>query len=122
MAIDVSLSQLGSLSNETTALSVINGNTTAITNAFLDAVALDGTAPNQMQANLDMNGFSIINCSNLISFLSYTVSTLPVGPVGSLAYVTDGTSGLSWGATVTGGHSTTYLVWFNGTAWTVIGQ
>lgn len=53
----------------------------------------------------------------------YTVATLPATPgIGFLAYVTDGTSGLTWGQTVTGGHSTTYLVWFNGTNYTVVGQ
>ena len=53
----------------------------------------------------------------------YTVATLPASPsIGQEAYVTDGTSGLSWGAVATGGHSTLYAVWFNGTAWTIIGK
>lgn len=53
----------------------------------------------------------------------YTVATLPSSPsIGSMAYVTDGTSGLSWGNTVTGGHSTKYLVWWNGANWTVLGE
>lgn len=41
---------------------------------------------------------------------------------GQLMYVTDGTASLSWGATVTGGHSTIYLVWSNGVNWTVVGE
>lgn len=53
----------------------------------------------------------------------YTVATLPSSPtIGQLAYVTDGTSGLAWGATVTGGHSTPYLVWWNSADWTVVGK
>lgn len=53
----------------------------------------------------------------------YTVATLPSGkPVGTTAYVTDGTAALAWGVTVTGGGSTPYLVWYNGTAWTVVGK
>lgn len=52
----------------------------------------------------------------------YTVATLPTGSIGMMAYVTDGTAALSWGATVSGGHSTNYLVWFNGTNWTVAGE
>ena len=52
----------------------------------------------------------------------YTVATLPASPsVGQMAYVTDGTAGLSWGANVSGGHSTTYLVWWQGLNWTVVG-
>lgn len=54
---------------------------------------------------------------------SHTVSTLPSSPaIGTIATVTDGTSGLTWGATVTGGQSTKYLVWYNGTNWTIIGD
>jgi hypothetical protein len=46
----------------------------------------------------------------------------PAGVIGNTAYVTDGATGLAWGATVTGGGSTTYLVWSNGLNWTVIGK
>lgn len=53
----------------------------------------------------------------------FTVATLPAGkPAGTTAYVTDGTAALAWGVTVTGGGSTPYLVWYNGTAWTVVGK
>ena len=53
----------------------------------------------------------------------FTVAGLPSSPAtGSLAYVTDGTASLSWGATVTGGSSTKYLVWYNGSNWTVAGK
>ena len=55
--------------------------------------------------------------------ISSTVAKLPVSPtIGTQATVTDGTGGLAWGATVTGGSSTKYLVFYNGTAWTVIGK
>lgn len=54
--------------------------------------------------------------------LGYPVASLGTGALGMMARVTDGTSGLAWGATVTGGHSTPYLVWFNGTNWTVAGS
>lgn len=54
--------------------------------------------------------------------LGYTVSGLPTGSLGAMAYVTDGTGALAWGATVTGGGSTKYLVWFNGSNWTVVGK
>ena len=52
----------------------------------------------------------------------YTVATLPTAVAGMVAYVTDGTAALAWGATVTGGSATKYLVWYNGTNWTVVGK
>jgi hypothetical protein len=52
-----------------------------------------------------------------------TVAALPASPAtGQLASVTDGAASLAWGAIVTGGGSTTYLVWWNGTNWTVAGK
>jgi hypothetical protein len=55
---------------------------------------------------------------------TFTVGTLPTGIAGTMAYVTDGDAGLAWGATVvnTGGGATKYLVWYNGTNWTVFGK
>lgn len=54
----------------------------------------------------------------------YTVAHLPIGPVGALASVSDGDSGLAWGATVinSGSGATSYAVWFNGANWTVFGK
>jgi hypothetical protein len=52
-----------------------------------------------------------------------TVATLPASPfTGQVATVSDGTASLAWGATVTGGGSTQYLVWWNGANWTVMGK
>jgi len=52
-----------------------------------------------------------------------TVATLPNPPyAGMYAYVTDGQPALTWGATATGGATTPYLVWYNGTNWTVVGK
>ena len=54
----------------------------------------------------------------------YTVATLPTPSIGMVAYVTDGDSGLAWGATVinSGAGATKYLCWFNGSHWTVSGK
>ena len=54
----------------------------------------------------------------------YTVATLPTPSIGMQTYVTDGDSGLAWGATVvnSGSGATKYLVWYNGTNWTVVGK
>lgn len=52
-----------------------------------------------------------------------TFAQLPTGAaVGQQATVTDGAASLAWGATVTGGGTAKYQVWYNGTAWTVIGK
>lgn len=54
-----------------------------------------------------------------------TIASLPASPVaGMRATVTDGDSGLAWGATAvnTGSGATTYAVWYNGSAWTVEGK
>lgn len=53
-----------------------------------------------------------------------TVALLPTSPiarVGNITRVTDGAAALTWGATVTGGGTAQYLVWYNGTNWTVFG-
>lgn len=114
----ITLTDLASLQNETTAISAINSNNSVLETAFDNTLSRDGTAPNQMLSNLDMNGFQILNQGAA----SFTVSTLPTPALGRMAVVTDGTASLAWGATVTGGSSTKYLVWYNGSAWTVIGK
>lgn len=54
-----------------------------------------------------------------------TIANLPVTPAaGMMAYVTDGDADLAWGTTVanSGEGGTKYLVWYNGTNWTVVGK
>jgi len=59
-----------------------------------------------------------------IRLKGYTVATLPAGTQGDTTFVTDGDSGLAWGATVinSGAGATPYMVWYNGTNWTVSGK
>jgi len=65
----------------------------------------------------------LVGGSGTLRHVGRTVAQLPASPAaGTVAHVTDGTAALAWGATVTGGGSTPYLVWYNGTAWTVIGK
>ena len=61
MANNITLSNLVNLDNDTTTVTTINSNNSTVTNAFKNTLALDGTAPNQMQAPLDMNGQRILN-------------------------------------------------------------
>lgn len=51
---------------------------------------------------------------------TYTVTTLPVGGNGKFAVVSDGAASISPGSTVTGGGSTTYLVFYKASAWKVV--
>lgn len=59
-----------------------------------------------------------------VAHVATTIAGLPSPVAGMVAYVTDGDSGLAWGATATnsGAGATKYLVWYNGTNWTVAGK
>jgi len=58
----ITLSTVGSLvTNPTTANSTINSNFSTIQTAFDNTLSRDGTSPNQMESNLDMNSFHILN-------------------------------------------------------------
>lgn len=57
----ITLQDLVNLENETSAVTLINDNSTIIQDAFDNTLSLDGTAPNQMQAVLDMNSNQVLN-------------------------------------------------------------
>lgn len=57
----ITLSELASLTNETTALTQLNANFATIQDAIDDLLSRDGTSPNTMEANLDMNSYRIQN-------------------------------------------------------------
>jgi hypothetical protein len=57
----ITLTELASLTNETTALSELNQNFETIQDAIDNLLSRDGTSPNSMDANLDMNSFRIEN-------------------------------------------------------------
>ncbi len=115
----ITLNNVSNLIDTTTAANTINTNFSTIQTAFDNTFSRDGTSPNTLGANFDLNGHQILNQG----VTSYTVSTLPASPVlGRIAVVTDGTAALAWGATATGGASTKYLVWYNGSAWTILGK
>jgi hypothetical protein len=52
------------------------------------------------------------------------IASLPTPVAGMVAYVTDGDPALAWGdiAVNSGGGTTKYMVWYNGTNWTVAGK
>lgn len=92
----VTLNDVGSLQNETSALSTINANSAVIETAFDNTLSRDGTIPNRMEASLDMNSNPILNLpppisnyeplrvidrATLNSGIPITVSPLPIGGV-----------------------------------------
>lgn len=63
----VTLTSLSSLTNETTALSQLNSNFQAISDTIDLLLSRDGTLPNSMSANLDMNSYRIQNLPVAVS-------------------------------------------------------
>src|SRR6266581_172274 len=57
----ITLSNLINLQNETTAVNSINTNNATLTTAMDNTLSRNGLSPNQMNANLDMNSYRILN-------------------------------------------------------------
>lgn len=60
-------SPLVNLQNETTAVTNVNNNYTAVSTAMENTLSRDGTTPNSMGADLDMNAHRILNLPDAIS-------------------------------------------------------
>lgn len=60
----ITLNNVGSLIDATTAQNTINANNAVIQTAFDNTLSRDGTAPNQMNNPLDMNSMQIVNLPN----------------------------------------------------------
>lgn len=88
----VTLTNVGTFQNDSSAVAGYAANNAAITEAIENTLSLDGTAPNQMQATFDMNSNSIINLpapatassplrlQDLSSFVDGgTVTNIPLG-------------------------------------------
>ncbi len=69
-------------------------------------------------------GAGNLRVAKAVTHTPLTIATLPTPTLGMVACVSDGDSGLAWGATVvnSGSGATKYLVWYNGVAWTVTGK
>jgi len=63
----LTLNNIGSLVDTTTAVNTLNSNNNLITTALDNTVSRDGTIPNTMSANLDMNGKNILNLPGAVS-------------------------------------------------------
>lgn len=57
----VTLTDLANLQNESTAVVAINANNAALETAMENTLSRDGTSPNTLSANLDMNSYRILN-------------------------------------------------------------
>lgn len=112
------LTDLVNLQNETTAVTQINSNNAATVAAFDNTLSRDGTTPNTMMSNLDMNSYQVLNLPPptngaspvrledvaTLSGGTFTVNTLPVG--GSTNAILKKNSGTNydagWSLTPTG--------------------
>lgn len=63
----ITLTDLSSLQNETTAIAAINANNQTLETAFDNTLSRDGTTPNQMLSTLDMNSNRILNLQPPVS-------------------------------------------------------
>lgn len=63
----ITLNNLINLQNETTAVNTINSNNNVIQAAFDNTLSRDGSFPNQMNSNLDMNSNRILNLPSPIN-------------------------------------------------------
>jgi hypothetical protein len=94
-----------------------------VTNEIVVGAAATGNGSNTVTIGNSSNVGIFLDTQYIRLVDSYTVGALPAaGTVGRIARVTDGAAALAWGATVTGGGTTPYLVWDNGTNWTVFGK
>lgn len=72
-------SDLTSLTNQTSAITTINANMTLIETAVENTLSRDGTSPNAMGADLDMNSNDILNLQSLTVPTLIATTTLTVG-------------------------------------------
>ena len=94
----VTLSNITTFTNDTSAAATYTANNEAIVAAFDNTLSLNGQAPNQMQSNLDMNSYTIINLP---------LASTPSSPV-VLSQLGGSVSGV--GGLPSGGTASQYLV------------
>lgn len=85
----ITLNNVGSLIDATTAQTTINNNSSTIQTAFDNTLSRDGTSPNKMSAPIDMNGQNILNLpaasatGEPITFEVFNAATIGAGNVPS---------------------------------------
>lgn len=76
----ITLNDLANLQNENTAVTKINQNNHTLVQALDNTLSRDGTTPNQMQSELDMNNHDIINVKEITIEDGMTWAQLPTSP------------------------------------------
>ena len=98
----------------------------ALTDKTGTGTAVFDTSPSITTPTLTTPVIANPNFTTPVKFKNYTVLGLTglTPATGDVVYVTDADSGLAWGATAvnSGSGATSYLVWYNGTNWTVVGK
>lgn len=61
----LTLTDVTNLQNETTAIAGFTANNRAVETAIENTLSRDGTSPNTMEADLDMNSYDILNAANI---------------------------------------------------------
>src|SRR5438445_13774543 len=96
----LTLSDIANLQNESTVVTTLTANNNATEAALEKTLTRDGTAPNQMQADFDMNNHKIINLPDALTdqepatfgqLVDYTTA-IGSGAVVNASYVTLGTN------------------------------
>lgn len=67
---------LADVTNMNTASTVINNNNDLIETAFDNTFSRDGSTPNQMEADIDLNGNGLLNIGNI------SLNNIPTSPTG----------------------------------------
>ena len=100
----LTLTDIANLSgNPTSAETAINANNTAIETALENTLSRDGTAPNTMNASIDLNGHQLLNVSSFSTGSNGGVTgSRPASPATYQMYF-DTTLG--------------YAIWYDGTNW-----
>ena len=96
----LTLEDLASLTNQTSALATMAANNTAIETAMENTLSRDGTSPNSMTGNIDMNDNRIINLPTAVSLhepvtLAQAQNLLTAdGLIEDSDFITEGTTNL----------------------------
>lgn len=69
---------LSDIVNISTSAPTINANNSRIETAFENTLSRDGSSPNQMEADLDMNGHDVLNIGNMNITGYFTLNDVPV--------------------------------------------
>jgi hypothetical protein len=121
----ITLSNVTTFTNDTTSVNTINNNNALITTALDNTLSRDGTSPNQMGSNLDMNSNQILNLpppstvnspARLVDVVTNPTITLPAtGTSGHVVPFLDGNNTTSGNNIHSGTETFNSSVTFNGT-------